>query len=89
MAFVNAGPCLSLPGVQVQVPGPGSEKLEELGGGVFARVGQNRRNGVGIAEGHAFGTLKMNVLGPSAPRNWALFDALFFRSVRDLPIALR
>ena len=29
----------------------GREKLEELGGGVFARVGQDRWHGVGVAEG--------------------------------------
>jgi hypothetical protein len=55
---------MALVKVQVPGPGPGSEKLEELGGGVFARVGQNRRNGVGMAEGHALGTLVMNVLEP-------------------------
>jgi hypothetical protein len=35
----------------VQVPGTGREKLEELGGGVFARVGQDRRHGVSVAKG--------------------------------------
>jgi hypothetical protein len=46
---LSAGPCVSLP--CVQVPDPGREKLEELGGGIFARVGQDRRNGVGVAQG--------------------------------------
>ena len=46
---LSASPCVSLPGVQV--PDPGREKLEELGGSVFARVGQDRGNGVGVAQG--------------------------------------
>jgi hypothetical protein len=36
----SAGSCVSLP--CVQVTDPGREKLEELGGGVFARIGQDR-----------------------------------------------
>ena len=39
---------VSLPGVQV--PDPGREKLEELGGGVSAGVGQDRGHGVGVAK---------------------------------------
>src|SRR6266436_5887919 len=46
---LSAGPCVSLP--CVQVPDPGREKLEELGGGIFARIGQDRRDGVGVTEG--------------------------------------
>jgi hypothetical protein len=45
---LSAGPCVSFAGVQV--PDPGCEKLEELGSGVFARVGQNGRYGMGVAE---------------------------------------
>jgi hypothetical protein len=47
---LGTGPCVSLPGVQV--PNPGREKLEELRGGVFARIGQDRGHSVGVAEGH-------------------------------------
>src|ERR1700676_918792 len=46
---LSAGPCVSFAGVQV--PDPGREKLEELGGGVFAGVGQDRGHGVGGAQG--------------------------------------
>src|SRR5271165_5520027 len=46
---LSAGPCIRFAGVQV--PDPGREKLEELGSGVFARVGQNGRHGMSVAEG--------------------------------------
>ena len=46
---LSAGPCVSL--ARVQVPDPGREKLEELGCGVFARVGQDRRARCGRGEG--------------------------------------
>ena len=46
---LSTGPCVSFAGVQV--PDPGREKLEELCCGVFAGVGQDCRNGVGVAEG--------------------------------------
>ena len=42
---LSAGPCVSL--ACVQVSDPGREKLEEFGGGIFARVGQNGRYGMG------------------------------------------
>jgi hypothetical protein len=46
---LSAGSCVSL--TCVQVADPGREKLEKLGGGVFARVGQDRWDRVGMAEG--------------------------------------
>jgi hypothetical protein len=46
---LSAGPCVRFAGVQV--PDPGREKLEELGRGVFARIGQDRWNCVRVAEG--------------------------------------
>ena len=46
---LSAGPCVRFAGVQV--PDPGREKLEELGRGVFARVGQDRRHGLSVANG--------------------------------------
>ena len=46
---LSTGSCVSLPGIKV--PDPGRENLKELGCGVFARIGQDRRNGVGVAEG--------------------------------------
>jgi hypothetical protein len=46
---LRTGQCVSL--ARVQVPDPGREKLEELGGGVFARIGQDRWDGVGVAQG--------------------------------------
>ena len=46
---LSAGSGVSLTGVQV--PDPGREKLEELGGSVFARIGQDRGDSVSVAQG--------------------------------------
>ena len=46
---LSAGSCVSLP--WVQVPDPGREKLEELRSGVFARIGQDRWDRMGVTEG--------------------------------------
>jgi hypothetical protein len=46
---LSAGPCVSLP--CVQVPNTGREKLEELGSGVFTRIGQDRGARYGRGEG--------------------------------------
>jgi hypothetical protein len=46
---LSAGSCVSFAGIKIS--NPGREKLEELRRGVFARIGQDRRNGVRVAEG--------------------------------------
>ena len=46
---LSAGPCVSF--ADIQVSDPGREKFEELGSSVFARIGQDRGHGVGVAEG--------------------------------------
>ena len=46
---LSTSPSVSLP--CVPIPDPGREKLKELGGGVFAGVGQDRGHGVRVAEG--------------------------------------
>jgi hypothetical protein len=46
---LSAGPCVSF--ARVQVPDPSREKFEELGGGIFAGVGQDRWDRVSVAQG--------------------------------------